>query len=179
MHICDLRKVIYLHNPKCAGMSISRHLEYIGFRFVGDLDWPHNYENADNYSIYLTFTVVRNPWDRFVSWYRYVVQHQHKYDGTLNDFILNLAAGDQQLVLIEQYEYIKRSMVCIPLNKVNEGLKMLGLLSSGRVSSGYNKTVDGGNEGLYDISCAARVQFFQWYRNDYKLLSERGILFDC
>ena len=58
---------IFIHIPKCAGVSVSKAL-------FGNLAGGHSrvvdYQlvfNSNEYSNYFKFTFVRNPWDRLVS----------------------------------------------------------------------------------------------------------------
>lgn len=65
----DEKKAIFIHIPKCAGVSVNRSI-------FGDLGGGHN--TIEEYisifepkflTRYFKFTIVRNPWDRVVSAY--------------------------------------------------------------------------------------------------------------
>jgi len=79
----DDKKVIFVHIPKCAGVSINRIL-------FGNLAGGHTtieeYLNIfePKYIIdYFKFTIVRNPWDRLVSSYFFLKQGGfNEYDRT-------------------------------------------------------------------------------------------------
>lgn len=68
---CDQLRAIFVHTPKAAGTSIALSI-------FGEL--PYHYMAADYLAIfgrstfeaYLTFTFVRNPWDRLYSAYTYL-----------------------------------------------------------------------------------------------------------
>ena len=67
------KKFIFLHIPKCAGTSIGRELNakfnkdevYEGFKIHHD-DLDEKILNE-----YFVFTIIRNPWDRLFSQYKY------------------------------------------------------------------------------------------------------------
>lgn len=60
-------KCIFVHIPKCAGSSINQELNLKSVGFSGHS--PMSYHSE--YSDYLSFTFVRNPYDRVVSAYKY------------------------------------------------------------------------------------------------------------
>lgn len=100
--ICHHYRCIFVHIPKCGGKSI----EHIFLNALG-LDWAtraplllrHNdcpelgpprlahltaqeyvackYITEQQYSDYFTFAIVRNPWDRMVSLYKYLAFYPH------------------------------------------------------------------------------------------------------
>ncbi len=68
----DEYRCIFIHIPKCAGVSVSRSLF--------DNHGPGHYSSVTmrrvfgdpTYNRYFTFTVVRNPWDRLASAYHFL-----------------------------------------------------------------------------------------------------------
>jgi hypothetical protein len=72
--ICHDYKCIFIHQRKCAGVSI---IHAFGFE-PSDPEWysmndgvlSPEYESAP--SGYFQFSVVRNPWDRFISGWKYL-----------------------------------------------------------------------------------------------------------
>jgi hypothetical protein len=97
----DQKKAIFVHIPKCAGISVCKTL-------FGNLGGGHNSLEQYTYIFppkellgYFKFTFVRNPWDRLVSAYhflkkggisnedrRFYEKHLAKYKD-FDDFVLN------------------------------------------------------------------------------------------
>jgi len=86
----DELKCIFIHIPKTGGSSINTVLRgHGGIRLFGDVPkgerrngmpghyhhyrWPEvkNHVDPDVWRNYFKFAVVRNPWDRVVSWFEY------------------------------------------------------------------------------------------------------------
>lgn len=69
INISDRYRCIFVHVPKGAGTSVKQMLELPG---RGHPPW-HWYASSfpEKWNSYLKFTIVRNPWDRFVSSYVY------------------------------------------------------------------------------------------------------------
>jgi len=86
--ISDQHKFVFLHNPKCGGSSVRAVLDsYCNIKYT------HHYKDRDVYQHkfwyhepasairayfarwakynYFAFGLIRNPWDRMVSWYTY------------------------------------------------------------------------------------------------------------
>lgn len=70
----DRHKCIFVHIPKCAGISIGRALfgSYDG-NHMGIPTYQVIYSKQD-FDAYFKFTCVRNPWDRLVSAYNYMTR---------------------------------------------------------------------------------------------------------
>ena len=70
--IIDKYKTIFIHIPKNAGTSIKTFFEckefYNKHRTIDQI----KKENIKAYDSYKKFTIVRNPYDRMVSWYFYL-----------------------------------------------------------------------------------------------------------
>lgn len=70
----DRHKCIFVHIPKCAGLSVAQSL--FGNR-AGGHKTIVQYQlifSADEFDTYFKFTFVRNPWDRLVSAYTFLSQ---------------------------------------------------------------------------------------------------------
>jgi|19_taG_2_1085344.scaffolds.fasta_scaffold84586_2 hypothetical protein len=73
--IVDERKIIFVHIPKNAGTSIRRYFGNLSTYHETIYDFKDTF--PDKYNSYRKFAVVRNPYDRMVSWYFYL-QRQAK-----------------------------------------------------------------------------------------------------
>ena len=70
--IIDEHKTIFIHIPKNAGTSIKTFFEYETFYNKHRTIDQIKKENIEVYDSYRKFTVVRNPYDRMISWYFYL-----------------------------------------------------------------------------------------------------------
>ena len=91
--ISDEYKCIFIHTPKCAGESIET--AFLGkplniSRYEGHFEkhWGIR-ETSKKYpakfAAYFKFSVVRNPWDRVVSWVKYRDKRYNRIAGTFED----------------------------------------------------------------------------------------------
>ena len=92
-------KCIFVHCEKCAGESIEKAFLgkadncYEGDPFAGS---PNKHANLKYYKQnfpvkyinYFKFTIVRNPYDRFISWVKYRDKRWKLYNGDLNYDVL-------------------------------------------------------------------------------------------
>ena len=71
--VLEDKKIIFVHIPRTGGTSIENFFDFKGTDFGNPETAQHQTikEYKKNYNIkkYFTFTFVRNPWDRLVSWY--------------------------------------------------------------------------------------------------------------
>lgn len=75
----DRYQCIFIHVPKCAGTSVKQALNLPG---RGHPSWHWFATNSpDKWNSYLKFTIVRNPWDRFVSAYVYATMKESYWHG--------------------------------------------------------------------------------------------------
>ena len=63
-------KCILIRIPKTATTSIIKGLD-MNSSYNDHVDWKESYERNKNFLHYTKFAIVRNPWDRFVSFYHY------------------------------------------------------------------------------------------------------------
>ena len=69
----DEHRALFIHVPKSAGRSIVRGLFNVRSVEHAPADW-YQLLDPDKYGDYFKFTFVRNPWDRAVSAYTYLLQ---------------------------------------------------------------------------------------------------------
>ena len=76
-------KCIFIHIPKTAGCSVTRGLffqeisdEQKGLGHI-NINWYKKHLSEESFENYFKFTFVRNPWDRVVSAYSYLLQGGH------------------------------------------------------------------------------------------------------
>jgi hypothetical protein len=87
--ICHTYKCIFIHQRKCAGTSIIRAFglrpDDPDWHFMNDGVMSPEYESAP--AGYFRFSVIRNPWDRFVSGWKYCNTVQCR---SLSEILVNL-----------------------------------------------------------------------------------------
>nr|WP_246847375.1 sulfotransferase family 2 domain-containing protein [Vibrio crassostreae] len=123
--------ILFIHIPKAAGSSISIGLynSQIGHKKASDyyLENPREYQKVDS------FTVVREPVDRFLSTYRFLAnggmtpgdkENYKKYIAkysNVNDFVLSLTEefinSGEIIHLLPQYKFVYLGGVCL-VNKI-------------------------------------------------------------
>jgi hypothetical protein len=99
------QKVVFFHNPKTAGTSIniwfltnipgSRHIEP-----------QHILPTRVDYAGYWTFCVVRNPWDRWVSWWNYWSCVRERIDVSFEEYTLRYLNNEYEGLDGGQYSYL-------------------------------------------------------------------------
>ena len=68
--ILESKKILFIHIPKCAGVSIEKFFGWNADRHRTLQSYADEY-SEDFLESCFKFTIVRNPWDRMVSWYFY------------------------------------------------------------------------------------------------------------
>lgn len=76
MYVDQSRKLIFIHNPKTAGMSIVRSFGFPSTGFPNRFNHTRPQEAItwifqQTWASYYSFCFVRNPWDRLVSLYHF------------------------------------------------------------------------------------------------------------
>lgn len=87
--ICHKYKCIFIHQRKCAGTSLIHAFDFDpdnpDWHFMNDGLLSPEYASAP--AGYFRFSVIRNPWDRFVSGWKYCTTTRHR---PLCDVLANL-----------------------------------------------------------------------------------------
>ena len=97
------RKTIFVHIPKNAGTSVKNFLTENKVPRVNKHKTIHDIkrENPEEYNSYKKFAVVRNPYERMVSWYAYIngyrVSRGVKVKPSVDGFKLFVKNGDRGL----------------------------------------------------------------------------------
>ena len=95
---------IFVHQQKCAGYSI---ISSFGFE-VSDPEWHFMNEGAlspefKTAPAYFKFAVVRNPWDRFISGWKYLASTRER---SLRDVLTELPAAGKDFRHLTRPQYV-------------------------------------------------------------------------
>ena len=117
--INDKYELIFIHIPRTGGMSIKKALEDFTDNHQDTILHPHVKSNEikkqfpKKYKEYKKFTVIRNPYDRMMSWYSYL--HE---DLNVNKFKLWL--NEENPLFLPQYDWIDNTVEIIRFESLNE-----------------------------------------------------------
>lgn len=172
----DDKKAIFVHIPKCAGISINKAL-------FGNLAGGHKTLDdyliifePHNFTYYFKFTFVRNPWDRLVSAYKFLeaggfndgdrkfFERELSHFSDFNDFVRNWLNSEN----IFKYHHFKpqKFFIIDKFNKVT--VDYIGYFEN--INEDFNyiaKKLD----VLEDLSKVNAVQ-----RNDYREFYEEDTI---
>ena len=130
--IIDKYKSIFIHIPKNAGTSIE---EYFGNGSVRIQPSKHadiheiKKKFKNSYNNYRKFTIIRNPYDKMVSWYFYLKRNLGKkyrvveFNEWIKDPLQLWHANDPISFLKPQHEWIDDTVVLLKFENLNKELK--------------------------------------------------------
>lgn len=106
----EQQKVVFFHNPKAAGSSINQWFwtNIPGSRHV---EPQHMLPTRVEYEGW-SFCIVRNPWDRWVSWWAYWHDKMNRIDTPFEEYTLKYFSGEYSGLSGGQYStcFVQRRM---------------------------------------------------------------------
>ena len=129
--IIEEHKVIFIHIPKNAGTSVEECFGNNSFRIQ-----PNKHDNIyeikkrflNSYNNYRKFTIIRNPYDKMVSWYFYLKRNlgeEHEvleFNKWIKDPLKFWHTDDPIYFLNPQHTWVDDSVVVIKYENLNEEL---------------------------------------------------------
>lgn len=104
--------IIFIHIPKTGGSSINKYFFNQNLVFNTGKHRGIKYYKDNNFDLskFYIFTVVRHPYSRMVSYYKYIEQILHKkMDMSFSDWIKN-PIGDKKFLFRPQYQWVDESV---------------------------------------------------------------------
>jgi len=132
--IIDEHKTIFIHIPKNAGTSIENYFSNGAVRIQPNkhadiYEIKRKFKNS--YNNYRKFTIIRNPYDKMVSWYFYLKRNLgESYDVIdFNEWIKDPSkfwhADDPISYLKPQHEWIDDTVEIVEFENINDGLNLV------------------------------------------------------
>tara|TARA_R110002020_G_scaffold3383_1_gene15144 strand:+ start:49 stop:585 length:537 start_codon:yes stop_codon:yes gene_type:complete len=128
--IIDKYKAIFIHIPKNAGTSIEKYFSNESFRVQPEkhadiYEIKRKFKNS--YNNYKKFTIIRNPYDKMVSWYFYLKRNLGNYNVIeFNDWIKDPSkfwhANDPISYLKHQHKWIDNTVKIIKFENLDKEL---------------------------------------------------------
>lgn len=157
--ILNKNQTLFVHVPKTGGTSISSWIEN-NFEFQKTDRIHCSLDEASNYfkKKYFSFAVVRNPWDRMVSYYYFIKRHT-------NDRLIHNTLNSVHKLKWKSYfkkiEYLKKR-----LSELNKGfyffLENKNLWELGAIST-----------QTQIVSGVDKILKFETLENDFTMIQER------
>ena len=127
--IIDKYKTIFVHIPKNAGTSIETLFMNNSFRVQPNkhadiYEIKRKFKNS--YNSYRKFTIIRNPYDKMVSWYFYLKKNLKEnyniidFNEWIKDPLKFWHANDPTSYLKSQYKWIDNTVEIIKFENLNE-----------------------------------------------------------
>ena len=157
--IIDNYKTIFIHIPKTAGTSISAYFNEQQTRLriqPGKHDTVHHIKQRffNIYNSYNKFTIVRNPYDRMVSWYSFLKENSLKnvipFDEWIKDHSKLWHIDDPEYFAGPQYVWIDKTVNVLKYENLKEDLNNF-----------FNKEID-----LPIINKSKRKDYLSYYNKE-------------
>lgn len=117
-------KFVFIHIPKTAGTSIESL--FINNAHIKDVPGKHNMVSdigSEFLKKYFTFTFVRNPWDRMVSYYNFRLKRSfdmYNHGDSFKEWIRFLCSDEVQNIKAYQFNLAIKSQYEFLVSKSNE-----------------------------------------------------------
>ena len=166
----DQLKCVFVHIPKTAGTSVTNALFGSGTPGHLPLSWFQHIE-PEKFAEYFKFAFVRNPWDRLVSGYTYMVGKDSKGRDTAEwiAFLKQFASFEDFVLRWVNEENVERHKTFVPQYRfVYDKHGLLSLDFIGRYENlreDYQRICDtlGGGEPLPHANKSERIDYRQYY----------------
>ena len=100
MSICHVNKLIFVHVPKNAGTSILNYFNSTPESILPDQSWKEYSLFYDEWKYYTSFSIVRNPYSRFESFYKFL-----RIGSNINNFV-KIVRDNNMILTRPQHYYI-------------------------------------------------------------------------
>lgn len=173
------KAMVFLHNPKCAGCSMTEHLltrcNFVPI-YSGDESDPtgygvinkHAYVVPRDYDHCMVITGYRDPWSRWKSHFNYLY-NTGLYSGTFDEFCRN---EDYQLGLPQQLQYLNRADYIIHYKSYNSFLTAFGFPELDIKKNEMPKF----EYTFNNLSIESKKDFIYYHKEDYRTMSHMGLI---
>lgn len=169
MAICHQRKLIFVHIPKNAGTSIHSLFDTNPKDYLPDQKWNEYKNHFEQYwDTYTTFTIIRNPISRFISFYKYWKMNEN-LDYDINTFVDKLDEIKTPIKNSQSWFICDNNKVMVDelirYETLYEDLKKIGISHIPHLNSSEIQ-----DTSLIKLSKKSIDKLSQIYKEDLKLL---------
>lgn len=169
MTICHQRKLIFIHIPKNAGTSIHSLFDTNPRDYLPDQKW-NEYKNhfKEYWNTYTTFSIIRNPISRFISFYKYWKMNEN-LDYDINKFLDKLDEIETPIKNAQSWFVCDNNKVMVDViikyENLYEDLKKIKINHIPHLNSSKIEDISPDN-----LTKASIDRLYQIYKEDFKLL---------